>query len=239
MYDNYALVIDDEKHSYTIISKLIDWRKYNFSIEYAKNGKEGMACLNELNPKIVFVDMNMPVMDGLKFLNLVNLKCIDTKFIIISGFSSFEYAKAGIQYGVCDYLLKPINKKQLEEAVLKYLEEIVLNIEDDIYQVIAEIKEYVENNYAKDIKVSNFANKYFFTKEYISKTYRKVYSIGIYEYVLKLKMERAVELLEQENLLISEIAERLGYNNNNYFSKAFKTYYGVPPSEYQSNLFDN
>ncbi len=238
MTKNIALVIDDEEHVFLAIKKIIDWKKYNFIIEYARNGKDGLNSINELNPSIVFIDMNMPVMNGIDFLKNIHNKFPETRFIIVSGYSDFEYAKAGIQYGVSDYVLKPLNKTELEDAVIKYLPTNDMPIttdENDIYVVISEIKEYIENNYFEEIHVSDFAKKYFFTKEYISKTFGKIYKIGIYEYVLKLRMERAKTLLEENTLKISEISIRLGYSNNNYFSKAFKSYYGISPSDFQNN----
>ncbi len=237
MTTNTALVIDDEEHVFLAIKKIIDWKKYNYNIEYAKNGKDGLNSINELIPSIVFIDMNMPIMNGVNFLKNVHKRFPDTKFIIVSGYSDFEYAKAGILYGVCEYILKPLDKTELENAVLKHLtiQENTLANENDIYVIIGEIKEYIENHYFEEIRVSDFATKYFFTKEYISKTYRKIYNIGIYEYVLKLRMERAKKLLEENSLKISEISLRLGYSNNNYFSKAFKSYYGVSPSDFQNN----
>ncbi len=238
MVTKTVLVIDDETHVFLAIKKIIDWNKYNYTIEYAKNGKDGLNSINELKPHIVFIDMNMPVMNGIEFLKNVHNKYPGTRFIIVSGYSDFVYAKAGIQYGACEYILKPLDRLELENIVFKHINTSTETEdsmdENDIYVVISEIKDFIENHYFEDIKVSTFASKYFFTKEYISKTYRKIYNIGIYEYVLKLRMERALTLLQENELKISDISTRLGYSNNNYFSKAFKTYYGVAPSNFQN-----
>ncbi len=229
-----VLVIDDEIHAFLAIKKIIDWKKYNLNIHHVKNGEEGLKTMYELEPKIVFVDMNMPIMDGITFLEKVNNKFKSTSFIIVSGYDDFKYTRSAIVNGACEYLLKPIVKEDLISIVKKILGDLdkcETVLDNDILVVVYEIKSYIETNYAKDIKVSDFAIKYFFTKEYISKIFRREFEIGIYEYVLKLRMERAKELLSNKNLKVSEISERLGYNNSNYFSKAFKNYYGVPPSE--------
>ena len=81
-----------------------------------------------------------------------------------------------------------------------------------------------------------FAEKYFFSQEYLNKLFKNKYGFTIYEYVLKLRMERAAELLAQPDIKISDIAERLGYADNHYFSKAFRTYYHVTPTEYRKGL---
>ena len=94
----------------------------------------------------------------------------------------------------------------------------------------------VESNYCTNIKISMFADKYFFSQEYLNKLFKNKYGYTIYEYVLKLRMERAKELLGQPDIKIMDIAERLGYADNHYFSKAFRTYYHVTPTQYRNQL---
>ena len=83
-----------------------------------------------------------------------------------------------------------------------------------------------------------FAEKYFFSIEYLTKLFKSKYGYSIYEYVLKLRMERAKELLANEENKIIDIAGRLGYADNHYFSKAFRNYYGVSPSQYRKQYFE-
>jgi two-component system response regulator YesN len=102
--------------------------------------------------------------------------------------------------------------------------------------VIEVIKDYIDKNYCTEIRLSMFREKYFFSKEYLSKRFKQKYGVGIYEYALKLRMERAKELLMNDDLQIQEISERLGYSNNNYFSKAFKNYYGLSPTDFREKI---
>lgn len=64
-----ALIIDDEKPVQIAVSKLGRWSYYGIEPPAtAVNGKDGLSCMRELHPDVVFVDMNMPVMDGCTFL---------------------------------------------------------------------------------------------------------------------------------------------------------------------------
>ena len=81
-----------------------------------------------------------------------------------------------------------------------------------------------------------FSEKYFYSKEYLSKLFKFKYNSGIYEYAQTIRMRRAKELLNNKEIHIQDIAEQLGYSNNNYFSKAFRNYYGVSPSEFRDSL---
>lgn len=241
-----SLIIDDEKPVRTVITVLGKWREHGIEVpSTASNGKEGLAAMRELHPHIVFVDMQMPVMGGIELLNQASKEFPGVKFIVVSGYDNFNYAQSAIKNGAIDYLLKPIDATDLDKSLCKAVH--MLNLEHNItpkkvavesnyspIEVIEIIKDYVEKNYSSDITISMFSEKYFFSKEYLSKTFKREYGYGIYEYALKLRMERAKELLNDLALPIHEISDRLGYSNNNYFSKAFKNYYNISPTEFRS-----
>ncbi|MDD2971795.1 MAG: response regulator [Lachnospiraceae bacterium] len=245
-----SLIIDDENPVRIAIRALGHWHALGIEEPHqASNGKEGLSCCRELHPDIVFVDMQMPIMSGREFLEKAKEEFPNTKFIVVSGYDYFEYAQAAIKNGAMDYLLKPVVEEELNKALERAVN--LLNIEHHVESdhtdsetendispgnVIEIIKEYIDQNYCQDIRISMFSDKYFFSKEYLSKLYKKKYGYGIYEYALKLRMERAKELLRQPELQILEISDRLGYSNNNYFSKAFKNYYNLSPTEYREHL---
>jgi two-component system response regulator YesN len=98
------------------------------------------------------------------------------------------------------------------------------------------IKDYVDKNYYQEIKISMFAEKYYLSKVYIMKLFKQVYGCSIYEYVQKVRMGKAIELLEDSKINIQNISQMVGYSNNNYFSKAFKNYYHISPSGYRMTV---
>ena len=99
---------------------------------------------------------------------------------------------------------------------------------------IGEIKEYIDQHYYEDIKISMFTEKYYLSREYLMKLFKQQYGSGIHEYVQKVRMDKAKELLTDSDLKIQEISEMLGYKDKNYFSKAFRNYFSLSPSEYRS-----
>ncbi len=240
-----ALIIDDEKPVIKAITALGEWTIHNIEQPYtASNGQEGMQSMYEIKPDIVFVDMQMPVMNGVTFLQKTAHEFPSTQFIVVSGYDEFEYAQESIKHGVIDYILKPITKETVENAITKacsilsgatnkettqsYNDE---NISAD--QVVEMIKYYLEKNYCNDISISMFSDKYYFSKEYLSKLFKKKYGYGIYEFALNIRMERAKELLQNKDIFIKDISDRLGYSNSNYFSKAFKNYYNISPTDFR------
>ncbi|MGG6313201.1 response regulator transcription factor [Paenibacillus macerans] len=96
-----------------------------------------------------------------------------------------------------------------------------------------DIKEYIDDHYFEEIKISMFTEKYFLSREYLMKLFKQQYGYGIHEYMQKVRMDKAKELLDDSSLKIQEISEMLGYKDKNYFSKAFRNYYSLSPSEYR------
>lgn len=101
---------------------------------------------------------------------------------------------------------------------------------------ITEIKSFIDQNYFEDIKISMFADKYYLSREYLMKLFKQAYGYGIHEYVQKVRMEKAQELLLDTQLKIQEVAEMLGYKDTNYFSKAFRNYFDCSPTEYRNQM---
>ena len=105
------------------------------------------------------------------------------------------------------------------------------NLDSDTVTTI--IHDYIDKHYSTNIKISQFADKYFFSKEYLTRQFKARYHCGIYEYVLQVRMERARDLLLNPDIKIQDVAQRVGYADNNYFSKAFRTYYGISPTTFR------
>lgn len=101
---------------------------------------------------------------------------------------------------------------------------------------ISDIRSYIDQHYFEDIKISIFTDKYYLSREYLMKLFKQEYQMGIHEYVQQLRMDKAKTLLNEEGLKIQEISEMLGYKDKNYFSKAFRNYYQLSPSEYRTQL---
>jgi len=114
------LIVDDEKHVRSTICKLVDWQSIGIEeVLEARDGNEAMRCIGECRPQIVITDLMMPNKSGLELLAWMEGQAPACKKIVISGYSEFEYARDTVKYGCMDYLLKPIDKNQLQEVVMK------------------------------------------------------------------------------------------------------------------------
>lgn len=117
-----VLIVDDEYRIGMLIKKLIDWQELNLELVAAVNsGQEAMEQITAKAPDIVITDIRMPEISGLDLIASFREQC---RFIVISGYKEFEYAQKALQYGVEDYLLKPVNGKELNQVLAKLVNQI-------------------------------------------------------------------------------------------------------------------
>lgn len=112
------LIVDDEMVFRKGIGAML--RKSDFrigQISEAVDGCEALELLERDNFDIVITDIRMPRMDGLMLCRSIREKGLRPGIIILSGYDDFKYAQAAIQYGVSDYVLKPVSQKKLAEVL--------------------------------------------------------------------------------------------------------------------------
>lgn len=120
-----VLLVDDEEDVIQIIMKKMDWESMGFQIVgYAHNGVEALEMAEELQPDVVMTDIKMPYMDGLTLSRKLKELYRTVKIIIFSGFDEFEYTKEAIQIEVEEYILKPIDARNLKEVFGRIHEKI-------------------------------------------------------------------------------------------------------------------
>lgn len=115
-----VILVDDEKQITDGLSKMIRWPELGYEVvATARNGVEAIPLIQSLKPDLVVTDVRMPEMDGLKMLEMVRKHISqDVEFIILSGYSDFQYARTAMQYNVKSYILKPIDESELYGALL-------------------------------------------------------------------------------------------------------------------------
>ncbi|BBH24196.1 hypothetical protein Back11_55410 [Paenibacillus baekrokdamisoli] len=121
-----VMLVDDEAGVRNSIKAKVNWEAAGFTIvAEASNGEEALRKLAEgLLPDLVISDIRMPQMDGITFIKNSKELYPLLRTVLLSGYSDFEYAKAAIQLGVKDYLLKPVVRSELSELLIKIAEEL-------------------------------------------------------------------------------------------------------------------
>lgn len=248
-----VLVVEDEEIIRKGIILSIPWEEFNCHvIGEAENGEEGKSLIESLKPDIVITDIDMPVKDGLTM--LAETKFIsDYAAIILTGYSEFEYAREAIRLGISSYVLKPLNMKEMKEA----LEQAILESQniyrlrqinqktpelEDIHLIddvktssdalVNSILTYITQNYKKKISLSDLAEEFHYSERYISQKFQRALNTTVIEYLNRYRMQKALELLKDGTMPLSEIGWECGIGEYKYFNFVFKKHIGCSIKTY-------
>jgi len=245
-----AIVAEDEE---LLLNNLIQ-KVQNLDVGFevvgqAQTGVQAYELVKKLTPDLVITDIRMPVMDGITLLTKVRENYPLTDFIIISGYSDFEYAKSAIQLQVTDYLLKPVDPEELKAALLKLKTkyELQQNSFKDIFNpavtrnspshIASILKDYIVQNYNLEINLNLIANNMNYSSGYLTKIFHAQYKCTPTKYIISIRMQRAMHLLmHNPELTIRQVGEMVGYQDQGYFSRIFKKHTGMSPFEYREKM---
>lgn len=143
------------------------------------------------------------------------------------------------------YLLEEEEKKELAylSQMRSYLSILFVYLarrykvkRNDLTQQIFNIAEsisYIENNYTRDLNIEEIAKKANLSRRHFTRIFKDNYNLSPYEYIIRLRLKHARNLLKNTELTITEIANKSGFNDANYFTRQFKKKTGYTPSEYK------
>jgi len=120
------LIVDDDLTIVDMIASNINWRKLGITEVYtAYGGQMAIDCIQAKRPDVVLCDIEMPIKNGLDVLRWVHTQKIQTYFIFLTCFDSFEYAREAINLRAFHYLTKPCPLEEVERTVQQAVEELV------------------------------------------------------------------------------------------------------------------
>lgn len=123
-----VLIADDEYWTREKLRRMIEWEKYSIEcLEPATNGEEVLERLEAEQPDILITDINMPYVNGIELLQQVQKNYPEVITFVISGYDDFEYVRESFMAGSMNYLLKPVSKFDLINALSKALDKVSEN----------------------------------------------------------------------------------------------------------------
>lgn len=118
------LIVDDERLTREGLMTSIDWKSLGIlDVLLADDGLHGLELARQQKPEIVLSDIRMPRMDGILMSEKIKELMPDTSIIFMSGYSDKEYLKAAIKLKAINYVEKPLDPLEVEEAILEAIEE--------------------------------------------------------------------------------------------------------------------
>ncbi|WP_248929254.1 response regulator transcription factor [Paenibacillus hamazuiensis] len=246
------LLVEDEEVIREGISSLIRQVSPHFTVvKEAAHGREALDYLSRNVVDVVITDIRMREMNGLQLLEKIREKYEDMPLLIISGYSDFSYAQKALQFGVSDYLLKPIDRKQLVCALDKIhalllkrggkspvpaqAEEAppAMQPGTEGRRLIRKVKEYIEAHPEGDLRLQTLADFVHLNPAYLSQLFKQETGANLSDAITAARMERAKYLLAHTELKIYDVARLSGYQSPKHFMLVFKQWAGVTPGTYR------
>ncbi|MDR2505267.1 MAG: response regulator [Oscillospiraceae bacterium] len=240
-----VLIADDEASVCKLLQSLVCWPDFGMEIcGEARDGAAALEMIRKLNPELVLVDVRMPGVDGFQMIERAKKLGSGADFIMISGHRDFEYAQRALRYHVLDYLLKPIDKRELT-VLLQRIRAKYANTEaqaetaakpphsESEAHVVRVAKKYIEEHFAQPVTLKTVADLVGFNSTYFSTRFRAECGQTFLEYLTDVRITKAKELLRTTNGSVASICQAVGYNDINHFNALFKKNTDLRPSVYR------
>ncbi|SFQ16083.1 response regulator [Salibacterium halotolerans] len=220
MYE--VMVVDDELFILEGIASMVDWEKCGTQAPVkASNGREAYDLIQKNPPDIVLTDIKMPGLNGIELIEKVHGVFPDVRFIVLSGYDEFEFAKTAMKCGVKHYLLKPSNEEKIEEAVAEVVQELdqagekeafIESMRDHLNNVIPKAKEQFLREFIINKKFDIKEWKYYQELFGFEKQWNAFRLLGFvldddveYESLFMLKEMLTREMAECQDILLAAI----------------------------------
>lgn len=235
-----VMLIDDEQSARRLLRASVSWEQLDMEVVgEAASGIEAINVIDDMKPDIAFVDISMPFMNGIEFTEVATKRYPNLIIIILTAFDDFEYARKCVSLPVFEYLLKPIVRVEVKEALERAREKLdsiasVLNEQHEEMEASAinQIKKYIHDNYNDSkLNLTAVAQEFGFSSSYLSRKFKSETGKNFVEYLTECRMERAMELAAVNTKMFSA-SSTVGIPDPNYFGRCFKKYTGMSYSEY-------
>lgn len=237
-----VLIVDDEIMIREGLKRLFDWEGHDCSVVgEAADGLEALHKIEELRPDLVIMDINIPAMTGLKVIELSQIKCPETAYIIVSGYDDFSYCQQALRLKITDYILKPVDYDELGRCIdrlkIAWFENSLTDERDyGEDRAILGITKYIQEHLEEEVSLQVLGEVFHLNSQYISQLFKNEIGVGFLAYLTNLRMEKAKKMLLTTSLSVAEVAQKTGYSDYRVFTKAFKKSEGMTPSHYRTEF---
>lgn len=244
------LVVDNEPIITQGIVKRIDsWNLHTKTVG-VYSSEQALETMEFFMPDLLIADIEMPHINGLDLISIALEKGYCQKFIIISAYELFEYARQAIQYNVIDYIVKPVDWTVLEKHIRGFVQQPRMQeqfqkatAQCDVLKDIAttgispslhKITAYLDMHYASDISLKQLAEMSDMSTNYICSLFKKELNLTYLDYVYHLRLQQAVKLLLAEpDKTMKEISRHIGYHSERQFFRMFRSTTGMTPQQFR------
>ncbi len=233
------LADDDElilKSIESKIHRLNDGRTYE--VFPVNNAMDAIQMLSERTFDVCLTDLTMPGISGFSLVEHIRKADKTVPIFVISAHDEYEYVRKAFVLGITDYLVKPVAISELKKklSVVESKEEDVPSSTSSHNDIVARIVALVEEEMTYKITLKELAERMNISYAHVSTLFNDHMGMSFPNYILKLRMEKAQMLLSDPFLRVGEVAFKLGYDDQNVFSRDYKRYFGKSPNKNRQSI---
>ena len=220
-----------------------------YQIEIAHNGQEGLEKAIQTMPDLIISDVMMPQMNGFEMCELLKKdeQTSHIPIIMVTARSGAENELEGLQIGADDYISKPYSIELLQLKIKNILQtqqrlkaqfannltttasKLNINNTDKAFLNKAALAVH-ENLNNPEFSAEDFSRYFQISRRHVLRKIKTLTGLSINEYIRVTRLKEAYQLLQNEDLNVSEVAYSVGFTDPKYFSNCFKKQFGKSPS---------
>ncbi len=243
-----VLIIEDNADLRHFISSYLS---NTYVVSEAENGREGFEIATQSMPDLIISDIMMPLMDGVNLCRMLkdDNRTSHIPVILLTAKADIDSKVSGLESGADDYLTKPFSAEELLHRVKNLIRqreklkelfsrkfslepaeiELISTEEKFLHQVLTLMEENMDN---PDFDIESFGKTLGMSRSGLNRKLTALTGQSPNEFIRAMRMKRAAQLLNKNQGTISEVSYMVGFNSNNYFTKCFRAYYGITPTEF-------
>ena len=249
-----VLVVEDDNDVREFLKN--ELQRY-FEIDLAADGQEAWEKIQEQKPALVVSDVMMPRMSGYQLVKKVrsDSALADLPFILLTALTADDKKLKGIDAGADAYIEKPFHTDILIATCCQLLEqrnhlkqvygqqpvgstkavapEVIKDEQDQRFQTVLDVW-LAEHIADPQLNIDSFAESMGYGRTTFYKKIKRITGTTPNDYIRSLRMNKAAELLKDDRLTVAEVGYQVGIGDPYYFSKSFKSFFGVSPTKYRT-----
>lgn len=226
------LIVDDEPLELDQLEWMIRSFDPLWEVYRSENGDEAIVRLEYEAFDLLLLDINIPGLSGLEVAGWVRERLPNLPVIMVTAQTDFSNTQQALRLGVVDYIGKPVIEKELTDVLKKHGRKR----EKPKSSLIFNVQQIVQRRFAEKLSLVKIANTVHVHPAYLSRRFHEEVGLPLTEYINRCRLEQAGEwLLQHHDWSIAEVAERVGFTSQHYFSTQFRRHTGQTPRQYREN----
>lgn len=238
-----VLIVEDEYKELHFLTNFIRRTFPDMDIVGAVNNGKAALEVGNLHPvDLALLDIELPVHDGLYVAERLKKSHPKLRIILLTAYSTFQYAQKALRIGVNDYLVKPYLEEELEDIIRKliladsYTEAFCRSFpflpSEPEHPYTRMALRIISEQYMQNLSLPSLSEIIKTNPDYLSKCIKKDTGMGFSELLARFRIQCAQKLLASNNYSAAQAASLVGFSDPNYFYRCFKKYTGLSAKTY-------